>query len=92
MPRSSFGKGPDGVRSSESKDEFSGWVALSPLDDLVQTVFPVSIVVGTGGLVEVEVDQVVIGQGFLLDEVIHGSKTLNFYVLEITLRCNTFRR
>ena len=61
MPRSSLCKGSDGIRSPESKDKFSGWVALSPLDDLVKTIFPVSIVVSTGSLVEVKVDEIVIG-------------------------------
>ena len=88
MPRSSLCKGSDGIRSPKSKDKFSGRVALSPLDDLVKTVFPVSIVVSTGSLVEVEVDQVVIGQCSLLDEVIHFIKTLHLYVFEITFRCN----
>ena len=88
MPRSSLCKGSDGIRSPKSKDKFSGRVALSPLDDLVQTIFPVSIVVSTGSLVEVEVDQVVVGQCFLLDEIIHCIKTLHLYVFEITLGCN----
>ena len=88
MPRPSLCKGSDGIRSPESKDKFSGRVALSPLDDLVKTVFPVSIVVSTGSLVEVEVDQVVIGQCSLLDEVIHRIKALHLYVLKITLGCN----
>ena len=88
MPRSSLCKGSDGIRSPKSKDKFSGWVVLSPLDDLVKTIFPVSIVVSTGSLVEVEVDQVVIGQCSLLDEIIHCIKTLHLYVFEITLGCN----
>ena len=88
MPRSSLCKGSDGIRSPESEDKFSGRVALSPLDDLVKTIFPVSIIVSTGSLVKVKVDEVVIGQCSLLDKVIHCIKTLHLYVFEITLGCN----
>ena len=88
MPRSSLCKGSDGIRSPESQDEFSVWVVLCPLDDLVQAILPVSIVVSTGSLVEIEVDQVVICQCSLFDEVIHCIKTFHLYVFKITLGCH----
>ena len=86
MPGSSLCEGSDSIGLLKTQHQLPGWILSRPLDDFVKTILSIAIIVRTGGLVEVEVNQIVVRNRLFSQEVIQSLQTLDLYVLEVSLR------
>ena len=85
MPRASLSEGSNRIRLLESQNKFSRRVGFSPFYYFVETIFPVAIIIGTGGFVEVEVDKIVVGNGLFSYQLIQRFQALHLNMFEIAL-------
>ena len=91
MPGTSLSEWSNRVWLLESQDKLSRWVRFSPFYHFVQAVFPVAIIIGAGGLVEIEVDEVVVGDSLFSYELIQRFQALYLNMFEVALRGNPWR-
>ena len=84
MPRASLSEWSNRVRLLESQHKLSGRVRFSPFYYFVETIFPIAIIIGTWCLVEVEVDQIVVGNSLLSYELIQSFQALHLDMFEVS--------
>merc|ERR1711915_813827 len=70
-----------GIGLPEGNNQLASRMSFGPLNDFVKTILPVSIVVCTRGLVEVQVELTAKVQFPIVHHPIHPFKTLNFNML-----------
>ena len=83
MPGASLSEGSNRVWLLESQNQLSRRVGFSPFYYFVETIFPVAIIIGTGGFVEVEVDEIVVGNSLLSHELIQRFQALHLNMFEV---------
>ena len=84
MPGASLSEGSNRVWLLECQNQLSRRVGFSPFYYFVETIFPIAIIIGTWCLVEVEVDQIVVGNSLLSYELIQSFQALHLDMFEVS--------